>query len=377
MGHSDAWRDTEWLAEQILTWLFAEERPSETIHFSLLGSHQGVTLLVGPLGSGKGDRSLAFTFSVTQGYGAHDSGPSDSASVLQRMLHADRYLMVLQRVNGARFQKPQTLRGPTRKMLASAKELKEGQACPTLAQHLPLLVGKHTTAEDLTLQLVVVFSQWGLVEITEDDFQAFVKYLSSMWTYPDKFVHAAEEAISFIFLRWVLPEDWRAFKLYARKIVWVRYVQAVRALAETMHSSSRGAFRPREDWAEQKVERTKRGQKAAETPRDHISVSELASISKVFQQRIYETIKANKLKAVKMGMSLRLEASAATEFYNQARQKREIQNLKDQLLAGGITKEALRKRIYRHGIKPGSDTDIGNFLRCVLKNLRSCKSDGR
>src|SRR5712692_9699764 len=100
MGHSDAWRDAEWLAEQVLTWMFAEERPSETIHFSLLGSQQGVALLVGPVGSGKGDRSLTLTFSVRQRNGALDSGPSDSASVLRTTLHADRFLMVLQRVNG-------------------------------------------------------------------------------------------------------------------------------------------------------------------------------------------------------------------------------------------------------------------------------------
>jgi hypothetical protein len=378
MGHSDAWRDAEWLAEQILLWMFAQERPSEIIHFSLLGSQQDVALLVGPVGGGEGDRSLALTFSVRQRNEALDSGPSDPVSLLRAAMHDDRYLLVLQRANGARLQKPKALRREIRKMLVSARELEEGQPCPILAQHLHLPVAKDSLVDDLTKQIVVIFSQWGLIEMTEGDRQAFVKYLLSLFPHPDRFVLAAEEAISYIFSNWVFPEDRRAFKQYAKHTVWGLYAQEARAVSEMKHSPPGGAIQASEDWAEQEVERTKLCKKAAEASRDFISVFELARISKVSPQRIYEMIRANKLKAVKMGMSLRVEMSAAREFYMQAKQRREIQNLKDQLLAKGIPKETLRKRIYRHSLKHGLDTNIvehleleRNFLDCLLRRSNS------
>ena len=130
----------------------------------------------------------------------------------------------------------------------------------------------------------------------------------------------------------------------------------------------RSAVGSHEDWAEQEQEKRKRGKKSAETARKYISVSELADITGVSPQRIYEMIKLKKLKAVKIGMSLKVEASVVNQFFKETNLRREVKNLKSRLVADGVGTEALRKRIYRHRRRHKSEVDILKHLGAILQD---------
>jgi Helix-turn-helix domain len=363
MGHSAAFRDMEWLAEHLLHWIFAKERPPEIFHFNLLGSHQDIAVLVNPLGGGAASRSLNLTFGV--GRKIPDSGSSDRVSLSQAMLN-ERNLTILQQLKG-RLPSPQTLRRVTRKMLQSARELKQGENCPELAQRLILVISTSTSVAELTLQLIVTLSQWGLIEITEDDSRAFVKYLCGMWRQPQRYRLAAEEAISFIFSNWIFPQDWQDFRRYARQAVWGCYAQGTRS---SQDGSSTGPFRSPEDWAEERVERVKHGKRTQVIRSDdHMSVSRLVEESGICRQRIYEMIKAGNLIATKIGQSLRIERDSADNFIDRCKQKHELVKLRKLLCVKGVNKDTLRKQVYRLRKVGTSDRNVIAYIEGRYSSL--------
>jgi hypothetical protein len=131
MEHSDAFLDLEWLAGQILDWMFRDDRPSERSYFSLVGTREEIALLVGPVGGRRDtDRNLALTFVMPQRNRSPDSGVSDPRSLLREMLHRDRILLILPQRNDGKLQSDKTLRRVTKQTLPIARDLKGGEPCP-------------------------------------------------------------------------------------------------------------------------------------------------------------------------------------------------------------------------------------------------------
>lgn len=367
MGHSDAFLDSRWLAERILDWMFEKDRPTETNYFSFVRTREEIALLVGPVGGqSDSDRNLALTFMTRQRNRSSYPVVSDPNSLLREMLHRDRVLLVLPQKNREKLQSAQTLRRVTKQLLPIARDLKESEPCPAPVGYLPLIVDRGTPPEDLTLQLVVTLSQWGLISITEEDRREFVRYLSQIFRRPQRFVPAAEEALSYIFSNWVFPEHWQGFRSYARPAVWACFVQGGRVMTNSTEVLSQGGFRPSEDWAEEQEERSKRGKHSRGPSREHISVFELERATGISRQRLYEAIKSKKLVAVKIGTSLRIETTVAKEFLLRSKQRREIQTFRSRLLDLGITSDAVRKRIYRLRKAGVTDSRIAELLEKMI-----------
>lgn len=343
--------------------MFAKEPSPSATHFSLVGTRTNVALLRQPLENRKGDITLSFTFSLKGRREATASHTFDPDSALRSMLHESRVLLVLQGTRGLRFQYPQRVRRAARKMLRAARDLRAGEPCPALAEFLPILVNRKASSEDVTLQIVIVLSQWGLVEISEEDRKAFVKYLCGMFRKPEKFASAAEEAISYLFTNWVMPQDWRDLRRYARKTVWACYIKGARGCGQARPRAGNASPHWREDWPESQADRSTRGKRRPLTSSNHLSAARLAVISQVDPRRIYDAIRTKKLPAVKIGQSLRIENTSAQRFLLQVKQKRDIFGLKSQLARMGKGREAIRKQIYRLRVAGASESEIIKRLK--------------
>lgn len=201
-----------------------------------------------------------------------------------------------------------------------------------------------------------------------------VEYLCGMWRKPESFRPAAEEAVSFIFSNWVFPQHWKDFRRYARQTVWGCYAQGAR---NSPDSSPRGTFLPREDWAEQQEERSRRGKRVQLVRGNYVSVFKLARESGIPRQRIYEAIKARKLLATKIGQSLRIERGTADKFIHNAKQKQELVDLRKLLCLKGVSKGTLRKRIYRFKKDGVSERNIIEYVKQTYSRLLPKKSTRR
>jgi hypothetical protein len=247
-------------------------------------------------------------------------------------------------------------------MLRHARELKAEEPCPELAQYQGLLVNKETSKEELTLQLIIILSRWGLLEVNEDDRKIFLSYLCSMWRKPDIYVAAAEEALARLFTNWVLPQDWKDFRRYAKQTVWAHYAKGARG-------PTRGGVSPAwarcstNDWAESVNERKRRGKGGSVISSGHLSVPQLAWAAQMDPRRIYEAIKAGDLPAARQGPSLRIDRESATRYLLEAKQRREIAELREQIYNMGVGKDAVRKKIYRLRRDGASDMEIIDYLK--------------
>jgi hypothetical protein len=130
-----------------------------------------------------------------------------------------------------------------------------------------------------------------------------------------------------------------------------------------------------ESAAEKRAERHRRGKGRKPPPPDYISIPDLAFISREDPRRIYEAIKAKKLKATKHGMRLRVEKSSADQFTQKALQKHQIHDLVCRLEDAGKKKEAIRKRVYRLRRAGLSDAEVIERLRIELSGLRAAEPD--
>jgi hypothetical protein len=370
MGHSLGFQDAQWLGRKILEWVLSGKELQEIAHFELVGSRLAVAMLREPLGGGKSVLGLSLTFSTADGKDP-GLGSLDAPSALRAMLHEDRILRVSQSLR-SRFDRPQTVRRVMRTLLRQARELKTEEPCPWPAQNQILLVSRETSEEEITLQLVVVLSRWGFLELNEDDRNAFIKYLCNLQRSPKTFAYAAEEAVSLLLTNWVLPQDWEDFKRYAKQTLWAFYAKGARAPA-TGRPSPGNARRTTEAWAELANERKRRGTGRRSLGSGEVSVTELARSSYTDPRRIYEAIKAGKIKAVKAGQSLCIERKSADEFMLQARQRQEIILLRKRLSSMGVNKDALRKQLYRLRRAGASDTKIIEHLTLKISRLSSKK----
>jgi hypothetical protein len=334
MGHSESFRDAEWLAGQILDWVFSPHELPEVAHFDLVGSRVAIAMLREPVGRRAGDRGLSFTFGKT---GRETSGISggNAESALKASADEDRVLRVDQLTRGS-LDKPRKLRMGVRKALQHARDPKRLEPCPTAAQYRFVVVDRRTSKEELTLQLLIVLSQWDLPgfnqDLNQEDVRTLINYLCGLFRHPRTFVEAAKKALSQLATNWVWPSNWRSFRAYASAIVWVHY-------AKEKFSAI--------DLAEAEIEQAKRGKRRRRTHATHFSVPELARAAGVDLRRIYEAIKAGKLPAKKIGQSLRIDNETANQFIVEAGQQRKIDGLRKRLRELGQNKEAVRKRLYR------------------------------
>jgi hypothetical protein len=328
MGHSELFRDAEWLARIVLHWLFGEEPPPERLYFALAGIATEVALLRQPLGRAAppGERGLSIRFTPAIGKRGRAFCSYDF----------DNRLKILSKVRGPRFEAPQRLRRAMRKALSSAKAPNGDEASRQLASFSWLRVDRQTTPEEFMLQLVIVFSRWGFGQITEQDKTVFLRYLRETQREPDRFADAAEEALSWLFTNWLLPQDPRDFRRYAKQTVWAlhrkgrHYGSQVLTLSRSPSHSCRAQLGPR-----------RHGDS------NYVPISRLACISKRDPRRIYEAVLAHELHAVKLGSSLWIEESSAQRFVNESLQRHAIQELRAELVKMGKSRAAIRKRVYR------------------------------
>lgn len=254
-----------------------------------------------------------------------------------------------------------------RATLQQAMDSKPSEAYPTAAQHQFLIVDRRTSEKELTLELIIVLSRWGLVVFNEDDLKVFLNYLCCLFPKPNAYRSAAEDAVGLLFTNWVLPNNSRNFNAYAQKIVWSEYARGARRGSKERSSSAR-IGRSAIDLAELKVERIKRGERRQRTHASHLCVPELAQASGVDPRRIYEAIKARNLPADKIGQSLRVDNETANNFIFRAHQKRKLAALRKKLCDLGQGEEAVRKWIYRLRKNGASETKINHEL-----NLRAAQ----
>jgi hypothetical protein len=297
-------------------------------------------------------------------------GGGDTQSVMRAMLHEDRILKVRQRTRGL-LEKPRIFRRAVRNMLQQARELQVLQPCPILAQNQFALVDRYTSKEELTVQLVVVLSRWGLLQFKAEDMKSLLNYLRHLWRYPQTFVSAAEEALSLVIMNFAMPNNPRSFEAYARKIVWAEYAKGAWGQSKERSSSVRKNNLSAFDLAEMEAERLKAGKRRQRMHARYLCVPELARASGVDPRRVYEAIKGGNLRAVKIGQSLCVDSETAGQFVIQADQKRKISMLKRKLSDLGKSKAAVRKWTYRLRKTGASETKIIECLRCLI--LRSQK----
>jgi len=175
--------------------------------------------------------------------------------------------------------------------------------------------------------------------------RAFLGYLRQTQRVPEKFDHAAEEALSDLFTRWVLPQEPKDFWRYAKRTVWDRYI---------------GGYSPARS----------RTINRATMDELHLRISEVARLSHMDLRRIYEAIKGGKLAAQKIGMSLRVEKSSAEKFISEALQKQHLKALRIQLEEMGERKNTIRKRVYRLERKGASEDELIQHLQIRLANYQ-------
>jgi hypothetical protein len=356
--------------------MFAGQELPDIAHFDLFGSRLAVAMLLDGRGGEKNERGLSLTFSPAQEV-ATCIGIGDAQSAANLSLHRDRILKVRCRMIGT-LEKPRTFRRWYREALRQAEELKELEPCPTAAQYRVLLVNRQMSLDEftlqLTLQLVIVLSRWGLLEINQEDRDVFLTYLCRLRRKPKAFLPAAEEALSLLFTNWALPSDVRSFESYAKKIVWAQYAKGARNDSGG-RSSSVPTKRSAIDLAEIEVEQAKRGKRPQRMSVTHLSVPELARASWTDSRRIYERIKTGNLRAIKIGSSLSIDYETAVRFIFQAREKRKIADLRRKLSDLGQSKEATRKWISRRRIAGASETRIIDLLQLKVTQLCREASD--
>jgi len=109
------------------------------------------------------------------------------------------------------------------------KELDDKVRTPFFYRNCALHISRETTQEELTFQLAVIFSRWGLIELTTEDLETFVSYLCHFWRRPEEFRGAAEGAVGFIFTNWVYLIILSISGVYARQTAWACYAKGARS----------------------------------------------------------------------------------------------------------------------------------------------------
>ncbi|MGH9404976.1 MAG: helix-turn-helix domain-containing protein [Terriglobia bacterium] len=303
----------------------------------LLRQREAVEFGLKPDGDDGSARQVIITFRPKQGRlpGNASDAPSDN-----RMLVIQDALWVPQIGTKAKL-----FRLAAREALKDARARRE--VVPnTMARYAGLVINSGETAEELVLQIAVVLSQWGLVALDMDDLSALKGYLGRLCKGTRfKEAEAIDGAASYIQSNFSLPEEGIHFRAYCHQTVWGVYAQRLR-------DAARG--RPFDD---ERLSARQGGNRSYCS--GDIGVHELAAHAGISARTIYRRIAAGNLPAAKKGMSLQIERAAADEFVK----NHVIPNLVKKCEDAGLSKEAVRKCVYRWRKAGASEAEIVRSLQ--------------
>lgn len=225
-----------------------------------------------------------------------------------------------------------------------------------------------TAPLELTLQLAIIFWRWGWSEPTTDDLAPFNSFLVSLFPYPRKYLSALEEAPSYLIGQWVMPEDPRSFRSYAKDMAFTLFAQGMGEKSDSFEEV---------EIAEAKAKKSGKMMHRASSKAGYVSVSALRRKSGVGRRQIYQAIKDRKLKAKKFGISTIVEASSAETFTHESKQRDSIRTSKARLQAMGMSKEAIRKSIYLHCKDRKVSNEALQHLQGLFEKRIHRKSGGR
>lgn len=384
MGHSGAYLDAEWLANKLLGRFFTEERPlcgdpelpnMEKKEESPLYVYGGIVVPnieekeIRPLYIEPELPNLNKTFEMSPNYpellsdspqspetiGASktltirfpqdEPEPLDPARPISPGERAkwhslnDLY-MIIHDWTAPRIPDVRTYRKDARKSLREGRSenQEDSERLPFFYRNWSLHISRKTTTLELTLQLALIFWRWGWSEPTTDDLASLRRFIKDFLRFPQEYASAIEEVPSYFFERWVLPEDPRSFRAYARRMVKACYAQTV---GEIGHS-----FEKEEEFAAN-AKHYGKGRNQLNPDSDSVSVRQLASQAITHRRRIYEAIKDGRLQATKGRISTRIERESARQFTLNSEQQREIRRRRSQLENMGMSDDAIRKSIWR------------------------------
>ncbi|HKS73833.1 MAG TPA: hypothetical protein VJQ82_11605 [Terriglobales bacterium] len=377
MGHSLAFLDAEWLAREILGWLIEEQALPEG-YLSLPNTQRQLEVTVYPLNWGltepsqrrcaaQGGRTVTIRMipnDETRGTAAkYSSSLSPGARAARAFLN--EYSITVHDWVSERIPKPKTYRIAIRKSLGRGKERSndnDGRE-PFFYRRWDLYVSAKTPFRLLSLQLAVVFTHWKILDITAEDLDEFRHFCISLFRKPEKFEQAAEEALSYIFSNWVMPQDPEDFTRYVKQAVWALYNKGAGSIGSPTGGSREGSWGRSNGNRKGEDRRSYAPKRRTRKHPGFVSISELQAWSQTREQRIHEAINAGTLKAQKFGKSRFVTIESATAYVLRAQIKRKIREKRAELEDLGMSKDAVGKSIQRH-CKDRTDFDA------VLQHLQ-------
>ena len=214
-----------------------------------------------------------------------------------------------------RVSSPRTWRLGYRKSLKTARSMPSGSGSrlPFLARHIDLYVKQPVNETELTIQLLLIFAQWGWADDANDDDRRYiVRYMSSLFRNAGKMRQAIEESVSFLFTNFVMPQNAGDFRLYIRRMV------------HDVHRRKRKGIEgiPIDpEFDVEKVPSKPDEENGMPTDpavvtlaRDYVSPTQLATERGMRHQRIYEAIDRHDLQAERWHGYYRITRSEADRF---------------------------------------------------------------
>jgi len=260
------------------------------------------------------------------------------------------------------LEHPKPWRVEARKELRVSRDLEE-KPLPFFARHQNLYFDKNGPMEELGLQIFLTFAHWGFAkEPTNADLRAIVTYICAVCDREEeRFRPAAEQAASYLFTNWVMPQRASDFRAYVRRVAFdhnSREVKKRKQSPEQGELENERSSRGKERTGRQIVGAT-----------EALSVRALASRAGVHHQRIDEAIKAGKLRAKWQRGRRLIERLDAERFLKDTEVTRAVRATRKTLIKAGKAKEAetFRKRIYRLKKSRASDESILEAVREAYK----------
>ncbi len=279
----------------------------------------------------------------------------------------ERVLVIQEGATDHRVASPKTWRMDIRSALKEAKSTPDGAPLPFLARRIELYVDSPVKLDELAIQLFLVFYKWGWAEnVSDEDRRYIIQYMCSLFELRNKMRAAAEQAVSYLFTNFAMPQNSGDFRLYIRRVVHDIH----RKDEEHVYDGSGMERKGRDDLGSKSHEApidefhvgpsARKSRKADVGIKEFVSPHEVALDCGMHYQRVYDAIRCRKLKAERWHGKLRIHRSEADRYKATITPKQLLQRMVSKLRESGNKKaaEALRKRIYRLR-KPGaSDGDI-------------------
>ncbi|MGC2110248.1 MAG: hypothetical protein WA655_12075 [Candidatus Korobacteraceae bacterium] len=256
------------------------------------------------------------------------------------------------------LEHPKRWRLATREALREWRRLPEGPL-PFFARHQRLYFDKDGRGDELTLQLILVLSRWGLAEITSADLDSLTGYVCQVChKRRETFRVAAQETVNYLLTNWVMPEHPWSFRAYIKRVAYGQYSAELKRTA-TVDEGERGD--------PHRSKGLRRLTSQAAHGNEGVSVRDLANRAGLHHQRVHEVIRAGKLRAAWKHGRRSVDASDAERFLRDTEVKRASRALRKVLMQAGKEREAeaLRKKVYRLKRRGASDEQILEVIRTV------------